>query len=118
MDGFLNVLTTGQDIFNEKIKNVVTDMAQQKIAEIKNELKASGLWKKEMPVWVMNFTGTGIRSENEFIDWLQFIYLPNCTAVSSFSKRSYIVPQALRFFSTDVKKGKLLQLLIELDSLL
>jgi hypothetical protein len=30
---------------------------------------------------------------------------------------NYIVPQAMKFFGDDMQKGKLLQLLIELDSL-
>jgi len=38
--------------------------------------------------------------------------------MSAFEKRSHIVPQAIKFFSEDVKKGKLLQLLIELDAVL
>jgi hypothetical protein len=37
---------------------------------------------------------------------------------SSMGSEKYIVPQAVKFFSDDVQKGKLLQLLIELDGLL
>jgi hypothetical protein len=49
---------------------------------------------------------------------LQFIYLPNYRTASSQDNKRLIVPQAVRFFGEDVKKGKLLQLLIELDAIL
>jgi hypothetical protein len=31
---------------------------------------------------------------------------------------SYVVPQAIHYFGDDIKKGKLLELLIELDALI
>jgi len=90
--------------------------AEQKVIEISDELKLAGLWKKNMPQWVTNYEEKMIASSQDFLEWLQFIYLPNFTKLAAIEKK-YIVPQAVKFFGEDVKKGKLLQLLIELDSL-
>jgi uncharacterized protein YqcC (DUF446 family) len=92
-----------------------------KVAELKTEMKLVGLWKKQVPYWVNEFTQSNIKTEQDFAEWLQFVYLPNMMQVenrSSMGAEKYIVPQAVQFFGEDVQKGKLLQLLIELDSLL
>ena len=89
--------------------------------EIKSEMKQTGLWKKYIPAWVNEFTNSSIKTEQDFAEWLQFVYLPNMIQLenrSSIGAEKYIVPQAVKFFSADVQKGKLLQLLIELDGLL
>lgn len=96
----------------------VTTMAEQKIKEVTNELKKAGLWKKQTPGWVTDYKEKLIQDEQDFLEWLQFIYLPNCATVTVMDKKTYIVPQAVKFFGEDVKKGKLLQLLIELDAVL
>lgn len=95
-----------------------TDLTRQKIEEINEELKKTGLWKKQTPVWVTDYQKKAITDEQDFLDWLQFIYLPNCPGPSAGRGNHLIVPQAARFFADDMKKGRLLQLLIELDALL
>lgn len=95
-----------------------TQQAEEKIKEIKAGLRAAGLWKKQIPAWVTDYEEKIISNENDFAEWLQFIYLPNCTAATIMNGKKFIVPQAVKFFGEDVKKGKLLQLLIELDALL
>jgi uncharacterized protein YqcC (DUF446 family) len=97
--------------------NTITD----KVAELKAEMKQVGLWKKQVPYWVNEFTQSSIKTEQDFAEWLQFVYLPNMLQQenrSSMGAEKYIVPQAVQFFGADVQKGKLLQLLIELDGLL
>ncbi|MEO7308512.1 MAG: YqcC family protein [Ferruginibacter sp.] len=93
----------------------------EKINQVKEEMKLSSLWKNEPPAWVKEFEKRNINSGEDFIEWLQFVYLPNRVQEAESNRliyeRNYIVPQAVRFFSSDIKKGKLLQLLIELDSL-
>ncbi|MBL7729843.1 MAG: YqcC family protein [Chitinophagaceae bacterium] len=96
---------------------MVAITAEQKTAEIVNELKKTGLWKKQMPAWVTDYEEKRIANVSDFSEWLQFIYLPNCKGVSAMNKKKFIVPQAVKFFGEDVKKGRLLQLLIELDAL-
>ncbi|MGB3005139.1 MAG: YqcC family protein [Chitinophagaceae bacterium] len=96
-------------------------LVAEKINEVKEEMKRVGLWATEAPAWVLHFGKTSITDGKDFCEWLQFIYLPN-RKIDSVGKnevyeRNYIVPQAIKFFSNDIKKGKLLQLLIELDSL-
>lgn len=92
-------------------------MAVQKIKEISDELKRTGLWKKQPPAWVNEYVEKSIATEEDFAGWLQFVYLPNAVQQYNRSERKFIAPQAIKFFGEDVKKGKLLQLLIELDSL-
>lgn len=93
-------------------------ITEQKVQQIIDELKKAGFWKKDPPGWVSDYEQKRMNSEEDFLEWLQFVYLPNCKVHTSTVKRNYIVPQAIQFFGEDVKKGKLLQLLIELDALL
>lgn len=90
-----------------------------KIEEVKTEMKATGLWKKQVPAWVNEYAERSIATEEDFAGWLQFVYLPNTLQNEGYPQgKKFIVPQAMKFFGEDVKKGKLLQLLVELDSLL
>jgi uncharacterized protein YqcC (DUF446 family) len=95
---------------------------KEKVNEVRGELKRCGLWKKDIPGWVTDFEKKEISSHQDFADWLQFVYIPNILEqtelATQVASRSYVALQAKKFFSTDVQKGKLLQLLIELDSLL
>jgi uncharacterized protein YqcC (DUF446 family) len=94
----------------------------EKIRELKEELRRNGLWKLTRPDWVTDFEKKEISSHHDFTDWLQFVYIPNILeqpdVISAVTSKSYVALQAKKFFSQDVQKGKLLQLLIELDSLL
>ena len=96
---------------------VAVTVAEQKVQEVITELKRTGLWNKQIPVWVTEYEEKVLRDEQDFLEWLQFVYLPNCSRQLGINGRRFIVPQAVKFFSDDIKKGKLLQLLIELDSL-
>lgn len=92
---------------------------EEKVNEIKAEMKQLGFYKKNTPGWVNDFAQQKIASEEDFVSWLQFVYLPNRLHASNqiTDLKPMIVPQAMQFFGDDIKKGKLLQLLIELDSL-
>lgn len=92
-------------------------MEAQKVKEINDELKMTGLWKKQPPAWVNEYAERNIATEEDFAGWLQFVYLPNAMQQYNRNEKKFIAPQAMKFFGEDVKKGKLLQLLIELDSL-
>lgn len=95
---------------------------KEKVSELRDELKRSGLWKKNMPEWVTDYEKKEIDSHHDFAEWLQFVYIPNILEqpeiISTLDSKKYVALQAKKFFSEDVQKGKLLQLLIELDSLL
>ena len=91
-----------------------------KVQEVIIEMKETGLWQKFPPAWVNEYYQRTITTENDFSEWLQFVYLPNLAQQAqhiSGEKKNYIVPQAIRFFGEDLKKGKLLRLLVELDSM-
>ncbi len=94
----------------------------EKITEVKEEMKRVGLWATTTPAWVLHYGRRSIATGEDFSEWLQFIYLPNQKTETVWKKggheRDYIAPQATKFFGSDIKKGRLLQLLIELDSLL
>ena len=93
---------------------------KEKIAEVYEELKRTSLWKAEVPEWVHHYQKEP-QTQVEFSQWLQFVYLPNLFQEAGTyritANEQTIAPQAIKFFGEDVKKGKLLQLLIELDSL-
>ncbi|MGC4100647.1 YqcC family protein [Ferruginibacter sp.] len=97
------------------------DQITDKVTAIKNEMKLVGLWKKQLPAWVNEYNGQHITTEQDFTGWLQFIYLPNIMQPENRNSMStmenHIVPQAMKFFGEDIQKGRLLQLLVELDSL-
>ncbi len=98
-----------------------TTTIEEKVRQIINEMKAEGIWKKQAPEWVMDYEKKIIDSQQDFSDWLQFVFLPNCLQGMYKNivtpRRKYIVLQAKRFLANDMQKGKLLQLLIELDAL-
>jgi uncharacterized protein YqcC (DUF446 family) len=96
-------------------------LIRQKIDEVKEEMRKTQIWKKHTPAWVKRFEAGAINNGDDFIEWLQFVYLPNRMQENengSFThEKFYIVPQVMSFFGEDIGKGKLLQLLIELDAI-
>src|SRR5687768_11253904 len=97
-----------------------TGWIADKVYAVIEEMKKTGLWQKYPPAWVSEYHERIIATENDFNEWLQFVYLPNLSQQADNNNRvvqkNLIVPQAVKFFSEDVKKGRLLQLLIELDA--
>ncbi|MHA4809943.1 YqcC family protein [Flavitalea flava] len=92
-----------------------------KTEELEEELKKNGLWEKEMPSWVDNYEGNSRMIHTDFAQWLQFVFVPNHLELNKIipsAEKKLIVPQAMKYFGEDLKKGKLLQILIELDSLI
>ncbi len=98
-----------------------TILIAEKINEVREEMRKTGTWKNSLPEWVKEFGKRRTDAGDDFNEWLQFIYLPNMLLeVENKQQRPekiFIVPQAVQFFGSDIQKGKLLQLLIELDSL-
>jgi uncharacterized protein YqcC (DUF446 family) len=96
---------------------IASDRIKIKTEEVVDELKRAGLWKAQAPAWVTDYEQKLIENQNDFVEWLQFVYLPNCGRNNNWISKKMIVPQVIKFFKEDIKRGKLLQLLIELDSL-
>lgn len=88
----------------------------EKIAEVYEELKRTSLWKADVPEWVHQYQRVP-ETEVEFSEWLQFVFLPNKVQGNNTVTASGIAPQAMRFYAKEISKGKLLQLLVELDSM-
>ncbi len=97
-------------------------LLNNKIHELEQEMKNKGLWQKEAPDWVNYFEEKIFAERKDFAEWLQFVFIPNhlnlSAQLSAVKEKRFIVPAAIKFFGDDVHKGKLLQILIEIDSLL
>jgi uncharacterized protein YqcC (DUF446 family) len=92
-----------------------------KTIELEEELKSTGLWKKNIPAWVEGFDESFSIAYANFAEWLQFVFIPNHLLQNkniTVEEKNFLVPHAIKFFGDDVKKGRLLQILIEIDSLL
>ena len=97
------------------------NLIREKISEVKNQMKRMGIWKNSSPDWVKNYEQQNIHTAADFCEWFQFVYLPNRLLESvnneTVEERTNIVPQAKKVFGSDAESIRLLQLLIELDSL-
>lgn len=82
-----------------------------------NEMKALQLWKKKTPSWVFSYTNRSGCYRQDFCEWMQFIYLPNKFIGIEINTEN-IALQAKLHFEQEIEKGKLLQLLIQLDGLI
>ena len=92
-----------------------------KTAELEAELKFVALWQNEMPAWVHGYNDDTEFTKPGFIQWLQFVFIPNHSQkikIKQAVEKKLMVPYAIKYFGADVNKGKLLQILIELDALL
>ncbi|HQV87297.1 MAG TPA: YqcC family protein [Chitinophagaceae bacterium] len=98
-----------------------TILIAEKINEVREEMRKTGTWKNRLPEWVKEFGKRRTDAGDDFSEWLQFIYLPNMLLEvenkQQLPEKIFIVPQAVQFLGSDIQKGKLLQLLIELDSI-
>jgi uncharacterized protein YqcC (DUF446 family) len=92
-----------------------------KTVELEEELKALGLWQTNMPDWVNWYDESGGIARSDFAQWLQYVFIPNHlhkNKMMPVAEKKLLVPNAIKYFGDDVKKGKLLRILIEIDSLL
>ncbi|MEO9011974.1 MAG: YqcC family protein [Ginsengibacter sp.] len=90
------------------------------ILQLKAELERLGLWQQAIPSWVNSFDEKHL-FQSDFAQWLQFVFVPNrLQAGHKITKGPHLllVPQAMKFFGTELQKGKLLEILIEIDGLL
>lgn len=96
-----------------------TEELIRKTRELETELRELGLWKKDVPPWVQGYNH--IPPKADFAQWLQFVFIPNHlqkVKPASFPEKSFITLNAIKYFGDDVKKGRLLGILIEIDALL
>ena len=99
----------------------LTSTLIDKTGKLEQELKNTGLWQKDMPAWVHGYDDSTNMAATNFAQWLQFVFIPNHLQKNkalAANEKKLIVPHAIKFFGNDLQKGKLLQILIEIDSLL
>ena len=94
----------------------------EKIKELEAEMKRLNLWQKTPPQWVNHFEAEIKLNTHGFALWLQYIFIPNHSQNDGFVDTTFdkqlIVPIAIKVFGNDIKKGCLLQILIEIDGLI
>lgn len=100
---------------------VGTSLIIDKINELEQEMKIRRLWLSETPGFANYFEEKTFSDGKDFAQWLQYVFIPNhkksITFHSNEADKKFIVLQAMKFFGKDIMNGKLLQLLIEIDSL-
>ena len=94
----------------------------EKIKELEAEMKRLCLWQKIPPQWVNHFEEEIRLNVNGFALWLQYVFIPNHTQNGAFEDTTFdkqpIVPTAIKVFGNDIRKGRLLQILIEMDGVI
>ena len=92
-----------------------------KLEELKKELMGHGLWKKTSPDWVNEFKEENKWEQVNFLEWLQFVYMPNrCMRTAEFPFKShdnYIALQVKKFAGEEMMDKKIMALLIEIDAI-
>lgn len=99
----------------------LVDSIINKTLELEKELRNRGLWQRDIPAWVHGYNDNPGITKADFAQWLQFVFIPNHlhgNKIMQVTEKNFIVPHAMKYFGDDVTKGKLLQILIEIDSLL
>ncbi|HEV7781194.1 MAG TPA: YqcC family protein [Chitinophagaceae bacterium] len=99
----------------------LTGIILAKITELEEELKSHGFWQVAMPPWVYGYDDISIQNKTDFAQWLQFVFIPNHTyekKIIAAPEKNLLVPHAVKFFGNDLQKGKLIQILIEIDELI
>ena len=76
-------------------------------------MKQAGVWSNETPDWIRYYNEGPI--ENIW-QWLQFIHLP-LRSSGIIDQPKYLAPQLGNHTNSDPSKQKILQLIIELDSI-
>jgi hypothetical protein len=89
------------------------DELAQQIGQISEAMKKAGVWSSEIPAWLDH------HKQDEIPDiwqWLQYIYLP-MRLNGQWFKPHYIAPVIGPYLNTTPELKRILQLVIELDSL-
>lgn len=80
---------------------------------IKDAMQKAGVWSNEAPDWIRNYKEGPIVN---IWQWLQFIHLP-LRSSGIIHYPNYLAPQLSTYINGDPLHSKILQLVIELDSI-
>ena len=83
------------------------------LALIKEAMQEAGVWSAEAPDWIHNYNKGPIV---DIWQWLQFIHLP-LRSSGIIHQPNYLAPQLSNYINGDPLHHKILQLVIELDSI-
>lgn len=76
-------------------------------------MKQAGVWSNETPDWIRNYNQGPI---DNIWQWLQYIHLP-MRLQGALYKPDYLAPQLSAYMNNAPDHEKILQLVIELDSI-
>lgn len=96
------------------------DLVKLKVEQLMEEMKREGLWKRIEPDWIKQYQAGQPTREVDFMEWLQFVYLPNRSLNKIHylqNQSSFIMLQARKYAGEKLMNEKIIQLLIELDGL-
>jgi uncharacterized protein YqcC (DUF446 family) len=96
-------------------------MLEEKMDEVIHELKRCDYWNVSVPEWVNCFASCQPKKDIDFTSWLQFVYLPNIQQrINRYEivRNSSIAAQAGKYLGAHPANRRLIQLLVELDSLM
>ena len=80
---------------------------------IEDAMKKAGVWSFETPDWIRNYKNGQI---HDIWQWLQFVHLP-LRRNGTIGQHLYLAPQISHMVMTNKEHNKILQLVIELDSI-
>lgn len=80
---------------------------------IKEAMQQAGVWSQETPDWIRNYNEGPIVN---IWQWLQFIHLPMRSA-GIIDQPNYLAPQLKSYMNGDPLQRRIMQLVIELDSI-
>ena len=97
----------------EKKSNSSPSELKEQIELIRSAMMKAGVWSSEIPKWIDNASPHQIP---DIWEWLQYIYLP-MRMNDTWYKPHYIAPVIGPYLNTTPELKRILQLVIELDSL-
>jgi len=86
---------------------------QVQIELIEEAMKKAEVWSTEVPDWIRNYKEGPIVN---IWQWLQFVHLP-LRSSGIIHQPNYLAPQLSNYMNSDPLQRKILQLVIELDSI-
>ena len=99
----------------------VSGLYTDKLNDLQDALKEYGLWQDEVAGENVLFSPGVLVTANDYARWLQDVFFTGVSLparIKTGDEKRTTMLQAIKFFSIGDEKGKLLQILIEVDALM
>ncbi len=94
---------------------------QTKLIQLTEELRKHGLWKADAPRWVECYSDKTASITPDFMEWLQFVYLPNMfllrATTNLLTDGNYIMLKAREYVKQNSLPESVVRLMVELDNI-